>query len=130
MVAAKTGTFYGQQMTAGDIYTVAGIQSGPAPEGNTGPATKAWLGPTIGAVRLDSAGNLVVPDNGENDVGTTIAPTVRVVAVRTGTFYGQKMTAGHIYRVAGNGHYGGAGDGRPGRGGLTPGLRRPRVAAG
>jgi hypothetical protein len=123
VVAAKTGTFYGQQMTAGDIYTVAGIQNGPAAEGNKGPATQAWLGPTIGAVRLDSAGNLVVPDNGENDVGTTIAPTVRVVAVRTGARYGQQMTAGHIYRVAGNGHYGSGGDG-------GPALAAPLEAAG
>jgi hypothetical protein len=28
---------------------------------------------------------------------------VRVVAARTGTFYGRAMTAGNIYTVAGNG---------------------------
>ena len=111
--AVRTGTFYGQQMTAGGTYTVAGTLNGPGPEGNTGPAAGAWLGTTIGAVRLDGGGNLVIPDGGENDFATTIAPTVRVVAVRTGTFYGQAMTAGHIYRVAGNGQAGTGGNGGP-----------------
>ena len=40
MVAATTGTFYGQAMTAGDIYTVAG--NGTAGfSGDGGPATSA-----------------------------------------------------------------------------------------
>ena len=37
----------------------------------------------------DGAGNLVIADTGNN--------RVRVVAARTGTFYGQAMTAGDIY---------------------------------
>ncbi len=40
MVAASTGTFYGQPMTAGDIYTIAG--NGTAGyTGDGGPATSA-----------------------------------------------------------------------------------------
>ena len=61
VVAAMTATFYGQQMTVGDIYTVAGVlELGPAGDG--GPATRAWLGTTIGSVRPDRAGNLVLAD--------------------------------------------------------------------
>ena len=44
---------------------------------------------------VDGAGNLVIADS-DND-------RVRVVAASTGTFYGQAMTAGDIYTVAGNG---------------------------
>jgi hypothetical protein len=118
VVAARTGTFYGQKMTAGDIYTVAGIQSG-GPAGDGGLATRAWLGTAIGSVRADRAGNLVLADNGEDDFCGVLAPSVRVIAAATGTFYGMKMTAGHIYRVAGNGRAGSgrAGSGRAGSGG-------------
>jgi hypothetical protein len=112
VVAARTGTFYGQQMTAGDMYTVAGVQSrGPAGDG--GPATRAWLGPATGSVRPDRTGNLVLAASGEHDIFGVVAPSVRVIAAVTGTFYGQKMTAGHIYRVTGNGRTGSAGDGGP-----------------
>jgi hypothetical protein len=112
VVAARTGTFYGQKMTAGHIYTVAGRQAvGPA--GNGWLATRASLGTTIGSVRADRAGNLVLADNGEDDYCGVLAPSVRVIAAVTGTFYGVKMTAGHIYRVAGNGRTGSAGDGGP-----------------
>ncbi len=112
VVAAKTGMFYGQKMTPGHIYTVAGVQS-PGPAGNGGPATRAWLGTAIGSVRPDRAGNLVLADGGENDPDHVLAPSVRVIAAATGAFYGMKMTAGHIYLVAGNGHAGSAGDGGP-----------------
>src|SRR5262249_58794406 len=37
----------------------------------------------------------------------------RVVAARTGRFYGRAMTAGDIYTVAGNGNTGFSGDGGP-----------------
>ena len=56
-------------------------------------------------VLVDGAGNLVVADSGNN--------RVRVVAAADGTFYGQAMTAGDIYTVAGNGTGGFAGDGGP-----------------
>jgi trimeric autotransporter adhesin len=112
VVAARTGIFYGQKMTAGDIYTVAGVQSvGPAGDG--GLATRAWLGPEIGTVRPDRAGNLVLADNAEDDPCAVHGPSVRVIATETGTFYGMKMTARHIYRVVGDGRTGSGGDGGP-----------------
>ena len=101
VVAESTGTCYGQAMTAGDIYTVAG--SGEhGDSGNRGPATAARLTGPAG-VTVDAAGNLVIADTGNS--------RIRVVAAATGTFYGQAMTAGDIYGVAGTGHPGYSGDG-------------------
>jgi hypothetical protein len=99
VVAHSTGTFYGQHMTAGSIYTVAG--DGPAASGN-GPATHTRLSEPKG-VAVDHTGNLLIADTGDN--------RIRVVAASTGMFYGQPMTAGSIYTVAGDGHAGFGGDG-------------------
>jgi trimeric autotransporter adhesin len=103
VVAASTGTSYGQAMTAGDIYTVAGNGTFGF-SGDSGPATAAELG-NPGQAAVDGAGNLVIADSGNN--------RVRVVAAGDGTFYGQAMTAGDIYTVAGNGTGGFSGDGGP-----------------
>jgi sugar lactone lactonase YvrE len=103
VVAAGTGEFYGQPMTAGDIYTVAGTGQ-PGSTGDGGPATAARLD-LPRAVTFDGAGNLVIADTGSN--------RIRVVAAGTGKFYGQPMTAGDIYTVAGDGTMGFSGDGGP-----------------
>jgi hypothetical protein len=103
MVAARSGTFYGQAMTAHDIYTVAGDGTAGF-SGDGGPATGAELD-FPNAVAVDGAGNLVIADSGNN--------RVRVAAAATGTFYGRAMTAGHIYTVAGTGSVGPSGDGGP-----------------
>src|SRR6266702_3700953 len=117
VVAARTGTFYGQAMTAGDIYTVAGNGTfGFSGEG--GPATAAELG-SPGQTAVDGAGNLVIADGANG--------RVRVVAASTGTFYGQAMTAGDIYTVAGTGTLGFAGDGGPATGAELSSPRRVTV---
>ena len=116
VMAARTGTFYGQAMTAGDIYTIAGDGRGGF-AGNGGPATSAELNFPQG-VALDGTGNVLISDI-TND-------RVRVVAARTGTFYGQAMTAGHIYAVAGNGTAGFSGDNAPATGAQ---LLRPFAVA-
>ena len=103
VVAAKTGTFYGQAMTAGDIYTVAG-DGIRGFSGDGGPATSAELQIPRG-VAADASGNLIIADNNNN--------RIRVVAAKTGTFYGQAMTAGDIYTAAGDSGVGFSGDGRP-----------------
>jgi len=117
VVAAATGTFYGQNMTAGDIYTVAGVQDAGCDLGAGsagGPAATAWLTAEIGSVRPDRDGNLILTEiGGDNPYLPPIPPSVQVIAEMTGTFYGVKMTAGHIYRVAGNGQIGSGGDGGP-----------------
>jgi trimeric autotransporter adhesin len=97
---------YGRKMTAGDIYTVAG-DGVRGFSGNGGPGTSAELN-APGVVAVDHDGNLVIAD-AEND-------RVRVVADRTGPFYGKKMTAGDIYTVAGNGKEGFSGDFGPATG--------------
>ena len=103
VVAAATGTFYGRPMTAGDIYTVAGDGTAGF-SGDGGPATKAGLDEPEG-IRVDRAGNLVIADTDSN--------RIRVVAAASGTFYGQPMTAGDIYTVAGGGAVLGDGGRRP-----------------
>src|SRR5258706_420824 len=98
--AVPNGTFYGQAMAAGDIYTVAG---GGAPKGlgDGGPATKARIREPQG-VAVDRAGNLLITD---------ARSRIRAVAVKDGRFYGQAMTANDIYTVVGSGNRGFSGDG-------------------
>ena len=103
VVAARTGTFYGRAMTAGDIYTIAGNGT-DGYTGDGGPATAAGVFEPTGMV-VDGAGNMLIADTGNN--------RIRVVAARTGTFYGRAMTAGDIYTVAGDGTLGFSGDGGP-----------------
>jgi DNA-binding beta-propeller fold protein YncE len=103
VVAARSGTFYGQAMIAGNIYTVAG-NGNPGFSGDGAPATQAELNSPSG-IAVDATGNVMVADLG-ND-------RVRVVAVRSSRFYGRSMKAGDIYTGAGNGHRGFSGDGGP-----------------
>jgi hypothetical protein len=117
VVAAATGTFYGQAMTAGHIYTVAGTGT-QGFSGDGGPAAAAKLNTPLRAA-VDAAGNVLVSDS--------FNERIRVVAAATGTFYGQAMTAGDIYTIAGNGHSGFSGDGGPA---TAAGLYKPlRVLA-
>lgn len=106
VVAAKTGTFYGVAMKAGYIYSIAGRDFGPGPERNGGPAAGAWLGPGLSSAELDRSGNIILagqdlPPNQSVPYDTT-TPYLRIIATVSGTFYGRKMTAGHIYQLAGN----------------------------
>jgi hypothetical protein len=103
VVAAGAGTFYGQSMSAGHIYTIAGTgRAGFCGDG--GPATKAEINDPFG-VAVDAAGNVLISD-GTNQ-------RVRLVAEQTGMFYGQAVTAGNIYTIAGDGTRGSSGDGGP-----------------
>ena len=104
VVAERTGTFFGHAMKAGDIYTIAGSPGGRGYGGDGGPGTAAKLY-SPQAVRVDTSGNVLIAD--------TVNNRIRVVAARTGTFYGQAMTAGDIYTIAGNGTDGYTGDGGP-----------------
>jgi secreted PhoX family phosphatase len=103
VVAVRSGRFYGRAMVAGDIYTVAGSKL-MGYSGDGGPATSAGLHNPQG-VAVDGSGNLVIADTNDQ--------RIRVVAASSGQFYGQTMTAGDIYTVAGNGTKGFRGDGGP-----------------
>src|SRR5262249_39771990 len=95
-VAAKSGVFYGQPMTASDIYQIAG---GGLAAGDGIPAISAGL-PKAGGVAAHSPGNVLIADEYQNPQH---AFRVRVVAVGNGTFYSQPMTAGDICTIAGGG---------------------------
>ncbi len=103
-VPASSGTFFGQAMSAGDIYTIAGDGS-EGSAGDGGPASSAAVGDPAG-VALDGAGDLAVADGEDN--------RVRFVPASSGTFFGQAMSAGDIYTIAGDGTSGFSGDGGPG----------------
>ncbi len=102
--------YFGDFRDARKISSQTGMLSTPAgtgfsgPLGNGGPATSAYLSDACG-VAVDHHGDLVVADGGNQ--------LIRVVAHRTGQFYGQSMTAGDIYTVAGDGTAGFSGDGGP-----------------
>lgn len=106
VLAVKSGTFYGMNMTAGQYYNVAGSSGDrfPPPIGNGGPAVKAFISQATD-VAVDTAGNLVLIDAGHL--------MVRVVAASSGTFYGQAMKANDIYVIAGTGAAGSSGNGGP-----------------
>jgi trimeric autotransporter adhesin len=103
VVAATTGTFYGQAMTAGDIYTIAGTGTAGF-SGDGGPASAAELNFPERLI-VDGTGNLVIADTSNN--------RIRVAAASTGTFYGRAMTVGDIYTIAGTSQFGFSGDGGP-----------------
>ena len=93
VIPARTGSYYGQRMTVGYVYAIAGLGT---KAGNGVPAVDSDL-PAVSGVAIDHAGNiLVAAANNAYPRGG-----IRVIAVRTGTFYGQKMRKGDIYALPG-----------------------------
>jgi DNA-binding beta-propeller fold protein YncE len=86
VIAVKAGTFYGIRMRPGHVYNVAPTTTFNSPSG----------------IAVDAAGNLLIAD--------ALGNRVYVLADRSGTFYGLRMRADHVYTVAGGGHHG-LGDG-------------------
>ena len=70
--------------------------------GDGGPATQAQLNDPLG-IAVDSGGNLYIYDTGNY--------RIRMVPAVSGTYFGQAMTAGDIYTIAGDGTPGDGGDG-------------------
>jgi trimeric autotransporter adhesin len=103
-IFATGGNSWGQSMTAGDIYTVAGSSAGTS--GGGGAATAALLNGPEG-VSVDPAGNLYIADT-QNE-------QVREVPAVTATQWNQTLTKNDIYTVAGStgGTAGSSGDGGP-----------------
>ena len=96
-------------MAAGHIYAVVG-QPGPDVSGDClerhdagdgGPASRASV--IASAVTVDSAGNVLLTGDGNY--------RVRLIAARTGRYYGRSVRAGDIYTVAGNGNNQSSGNG-------------------
>jgi NHL repeat len=109
VVADSTGTFYGQAMTSGDIYTIAGNgQQGIFRPGRLlreRPARHQGPDDLPGAVAAGIDGNLVI--------GNGTGGRVRMVAGTSGTYYGRSMRAGDIYTIPGTSRGGYSGDGGP-----------------
>ena len=91
LIAVRSGRFFGQTMTAGDVYTIAG-------SGGSGILRRR---------RARGQGQAGLPDRGRDRshgnvlIADTENARVRVIAATTGTFYGRKMTSGRIYTIAG-----------------------------
>ena len=98
VAAASTGTFYGRPMVAGHLYTIVGNGvAGDIGDGSSKPLTTAELSGPNG-VAVDAQGDIAITDSG-NDA-------VRLVAATGGFRYGQEMTAGEIFTIAGGGQEG------------------------
>jgi hypothetical protein len=124
VLAERAGTFYGKRMARGKLYVIAGVlNGGSSPSPCDGPdaaapaaaapaatkAAQANLGYNIGTLRFDAEGNIILADSG-GDSGSPcgalfydVHPRVAVIPARTGSYYGQKMTVGDIYSIAGLG---------------------------
>ena len=92
-MAATTATQWGQSMTAGNVYRLAGQAGSTGHSGNGGAATSAYLDGPKG-VALDSSGDLYVAD--------TVNNRIQEIAATTHSQWGQSMTAGDIYTIAGS----------------------------
>jgi hypothetical protein len=117
VLPAADVTLFGRMMTAGHLFTVAGTGvCGSAGQG--GPVASAQLWNPV-AVTLDSAGDLLVADAGDQ--------SVLLAAVHAGSFYGSAVGAGDIgVVVGGTGGYGPyLADGLPANG-ATAELNDPR----
>ena len=99
VVPTRPGRYYGLAMKPGHIYTIAG-SGHPGRTHDGTPAAQAPLALASGAA-VDPAGNVVVADGAR----------LLVIAAATGQFWGQHMTKGDIYTIAGNGTPGSTGDG-------------------
>ena len=96
MVAASNGTRYGVAVVRGDIYTVAGTGVCGS-SGDGGPALDAQLWDP-GTLAVNPSGDLYVADQGNR--------TIRVLASRSGTFFGIHLQEGELGTIAGEGSYG------------------------
>jgi hypothetical protein len=91
VLPAASTTLFGQAVTAGHLFTVAGTGVCGS-EGQGGPVAAAQLWNPV-AVAVDRAGDLLVADDGDQSV--LLAPA------RGGTFYGTGIGAGDIGVVVG-----------------------------
>jgi DNA-binding beta-propeller fold protein YncE len=87
------GTYFGQAMTANNIYTIAGNGTAGYVADNVS-ATSTQINLPYG-VSVDSSGNVYIGDYNNN--------RIRFVPKTGGTYFGQAMTANYIYTIAGNG---------------------------
>ena len=108
VVAASDGSYYGQPMTGGDIYTIAGTGA-QGFSGDGGPATSATLHYPQG-VTADGTGNVLVTDSGNNRVRMITGSNPGARTGRPAATAGRPGSAGTRRRAARTGHAARAGD--------------------
>ena len=89
-VPDKTGTYYGQSMTAGDIYVIAGGSSAQPASGLLATSIKAS---SLNSVAVDGSGNVYIADADDDIIG--------FIPNTNGTYFGQTMKADYFYIIAG-----------------------------
>jgi DNA-binding beta-propeller fold protein YncE len=95
LAAARSGTFYGTAIGAGDIGVVVGGTGGYQPYLADGvPATSD-------AAELNDPRGIAVGPTGALFVTDGLMQVIRVVPSRTGTLFGQTMSVGDLFTVAG-----------------------------
>jgi len=100
------GSYFGKNMTAKFIYTIAGNGSvGRGSNDNGELATNSPLNSPAG-VAVDSAGNVYIADTGNH--------AIKFIPKVNGTYFVKNMTANYIYKIAGRvGEAGGGTEGMP-----------------
>jgi RHS repeat-associated protein len=96
-VAKNTGAEWGNSssFTANDMYTVAGSSAGTCGTGaDNKKATSSDLDYPVGVASFGTIGSVYIADNGNN--------RIQMLAASTGTDYGQSVTEGDVYTVAGS----------------------------
>ncbi len=97
VAATSTGTFYSRAMVAGHTYTIMGNGvDGYLGDGSSALTSAEFSGPN--GLAIDGEGDIAITDSG-NDA-------VRLFAAVGGLRFGQEMTAGQIYTIAGGGEEG------------------------
>jgi len=112
-IPASDGTYFGQSLTTGSATMIAGDGTqGDSGDGSS--ATSAELDTPVG-LAFDGAGDLVIAQEGNSpSFDDYLDDAVRFLPASTGSFYGQPMTEGDIYTIAGGTTGGFFGDGGPG----------------
>jgi hypothetical protein len=112
LIPAHSGEYFGKPgLSAGTPTVVAGSGT-QGFTGDKGVATEAELD-TPSGLAFDASGDLAIAQEGSGSPFHT-DDAVRFLPQKTGEFYGQSMTTGDIYTIAGNGKTGFLGDGGPG----------------
>ena len=83
MVPSTSGTLYGRSMTAGYIYTLAGMMNQPGFEGDGGPANSAKLRAPTG-MAADADGNVYIADTSNHRVRVVGADGIITTYAGTG----------------------------------------------
>jgi trimeric autotransporter adhesin len=97
LAAERSGRYYGQDMHAGHLYHLAGAPV----DVHTQFPVRGSGGDGAPALRAQFSGILGVTVDADSDVVVVDQTRIRVIAATTGTRYGQQMTRGDIYTIAG-----------------------------